>query len=63
MVHPQLRTRDMPVGHQVVKMPALPWQVEWESPSYLPAPDIDAHGEALRQEFAASAPHPVSKPH
>lgn len=63
MVHPQLRTRDMPVGHQVVKMPALPWQVEWESPSYLPAPDIDSHGEALRQEFAASAPPPVSKPH
>ena len=63
MVHPQLRTRDMPVGHQVVKMPALPWQVEWESPSFPPAPAVNAHGQALRQEFAASAPAPVSKPH
>jgi len=63
MEHSQLRTRGMPVSHHVVKIPALPWLVEWESPSFIPAPDINIHGEALRQEFAASASPLFSKPH
>jgi len=63
VAHPQLRTRDMPVGDQTVKVPALPWQVEWEDTSFPPAPAIDAHGHALRMEFAVSELIPVSKPH
>lgn len=52
--HPQLRTRAMPVGKQLVRLPALPWQVEWEDADYPPAPRIDEHGAALRAEFAAT---------
>jgi crotonobetainyl-CoA:carnitine CoA-transferase CaiB-like acyl-CoA transferase len=62
IAHPQLRTRDMPVGDQAAKVPALPWQVEWEDASFPPAPAIDAHGPALRMEFADSDLPPVSKP-
>ncbi len=51
--HPQLRTRQMPVhGHQV-EMPASPWGVEWESPEFAPAPELDAQGAAIRAEFGA----------
>lgn len=52
--HPQLRTRAMPVGQQRARLPALPWQVEWEDTDYPPAPRIDEHGAALRAEFAAT---------
>ena len=51
--HPQLRTRPMPVGGFRVRMPASPWQVEWEDADYAPAPGINEHGAALREEFAA----------
>jgi crotonobetainyl-CoA:carnitine CoA-transferase CaiB-like acyl-CoA transferase len=61
--HPQLRTRDMPVAGHTVKVPALPWQVEWEDESFPPAPGIDAQGKKIRMEFAVSAPQPVSKTH
>ena len=54
MQHPQLRTRVMPVGQQHARVPALPWQVEWEDTDYPPAPRIDEHGAALRAEFAAN---------
>jgi crotonobetainyl-CoA:carnitine CoA-transferase CaiB-like acyl-CoA transferase len=63
MAHPQLRTRDMTVGSQTVKVPALPWQVEWEDEFFSPAPGIDADGKKLRTEFGASAQQPVSKTH
>jgi len=52
--HPQLRTRVMPVGPHLARLPALPWQVEWEDADYPPAPRIDEHGAALRAEFAAT---------
>ena len=52
MGHPQLRTRAMPVGQQRARLPALPWQVEWEDADYPPAPGIDQHGAALRAEFS-----------
>ncbi len=52
--HPQLRTRAMPVGQQRARLPALPWQVEWEDADYPPAPRIDEHGAALRAEFSAT---------
>jgi len=61
IAHPQLRTRDMPVGAKKVKVPALPWQVEWEDESFPPAPAINAHGHQLRMEFAVSAMQPDSK--
>lgn len=54
--HPQLRTRAMPVGPHLARLPALPWQVDWEDADYPPAPRIDEHGTALRAEFAATDP-------
>jgi itaconate CoA-transferase len=51
--HPQLRTRRMPVGTRVVDMPASPWRMEWDADSFAPAPTLDQHGAALRQEFGA----------
>lgn len=64
--HPQLRTRRMPVHGRPVDMPAAPWGVEWEAPAFAEAPALDAHGRAIRAEFAAPAssgshtatPHP-----
>ncbi len=51
IAHPQLRTRRMPVGTKSLEVPALPWITEWDSEAYPPAPDIDQHGHALREEF------------
>ncbi len=59
IAHPQLRTRRMPVGAKAVEVPALPWITEWDAAEYPPAPAIDQHGPALREEFAAPA---VAKP-
>jgi itaconate CoA-transferase len=53
IAHPQLRTRRMAVGGREVELPASPWQVEWERPAFDPAPRIDQHGAAIRQEFGA----------
>lgn len=50
--HPQLRTQRMPVGGRMVELPASPWQVEWERATYAPAPRLDEHGAALRDEFS-----------
>jgi crotonobetainyl-CoA:carnitine CoA-transferase CaiB-like acyl-CoA transferase len=60
--HPQLRTRAMPVGPHLARLPALPWQVAWEDDHYPPAPSIDEHGAALRTEFAATDTRPLLKP-
>lgn len=49
--HPQLRTRPMPVRGQRVEVPAVPWSVEWERAEFAAAPELDAHGAALRAEF------------
>jgi itaconate CoA-transferase len=53
--HPQLRTRRMPVNGRSVEVPAAPWGVEWETATFPEAPALDAHGNAIRAEFAASA--------
>jgi crotonobetainyl-CoA:carnitine CoA-transferase CaiB-like acyl-CoA transferase len=59
--HPQLRTRRMPVAGRAVEVPALPWAVEWEAATFPPAPALDAHGAAIRAEFApAQAAQPVT---
>ncbi|MFM7530949.1 MAG: CaiB/BaiF CoA transferase family protein, partial [Rubrivivax sp.] len=50
--HPQLRTRRMTVQGQAVDVPVPPWGVEWEEESFAEAPQLDAHGAALRSEFA-----------
>ena len=50
--HPQLRTRPMPVHGRTVDVPASPWGVEWEAASFAEAPALDAHGSAIRAEFA-----------
>jgi crotonobetainyl-CoA:carnitine CoA-transferase CaiB-like acyl-CoA transferase len=50
--HPQLRTRPMNVHGRSVDVPAAPWGVEWEAPCFAEAPGLDAHGQALRAEFA-----------
>jgi len=50
--HSQLRTRRMAVHGREVQVPASPWGVEWEGETFAPAPDLDAHGEAIRAEFS-----------
>jgi crotonobetainyl-CoA:carnitine CoA-transferase CaiB-like acyl-CoA transferase len=52
--HPQLRTRRMNVNGHAADVPALPWITEWDDDSYREAPVLDAHGSALRAEFAAT---------
>jgi itaconate CoA-transferase len=49
--HPQLRTRRMPVHGRHVDIPAAPWGVPWETEAFAPAPELDAHGQAIRREF------------
>jgi crotonobetainyl-CoA:carnitine CoA-transferase CaiB-like acyl-CoA transferase len=49
--HPQLRTRRMPVNGRNVDLPAAPWGVPWETEGFAPAPELDAHGQAIRREF------------
>ena len=53
IAHPQLRTRRMPVGAQAIEVPALPWITEWDTDEYPPAPAINQHGDALREEFGS----------
>jgi crotonobetainyl-CoA:carnitine CoA-transferase CaiB-like acyl-CoA transferase len=53
--HPQLRTRRMNVQGRSVELPTLPWGVEWESAEFAEAPALDAHGAAIRAEFADPA--------
>ncbi|MBK6854345.1 MAG: CoA transferase [Burkholderiales bacterium] len=50
--HPQLRTRRMPVQGHHVEVTASPWGVDWETPDFPAAPALDAHGLAIRSEFA-----------
>jgi itaconate CoA-transferase len=50
--HPQLRTRRMPVKGQAVEVPATPWGMEWDGLTFEEAPALDAHGAAIRAEFA-----------
>jgi crotonobetainyl-CoA:carnitine CoA-transferase CaiB-like acyl-CoA transferase len=52
IAHPQLRTRRMPVGSHVVEVPAVPWVTEWDGDTFAAAPALDAHGAAIRAEFA-----------
>lgn len=49
--HPQLRTRPMPVGEEMVEVAALPWITEWDPISYRPVPAVDENGDAIRSEF------------
>ncbi len=56
--HPQLRTKRMLVRGKEIEMPTAPWGMEWDAPCFAPAPNLDEHGQALREEFtqlAASA--------
>ena len=50
--HPQLRTRPMEVHGRSVEVPASPWGVEWDAGFFAEAPALDAHGTAIRAEFA-----------
>lgn len=53
--HPQLRTQPMKVQGHSVEVPASPWGVEWDSGQFAEAPALDAHGAAIRAEFAEEA--------
>lgn len=50
--HPQLRTRSMPVNGRNVEVPVAPWIMPWDTESFAPAPALDAHGSAIREEFS-----------
>jgi hypothetical protein len=43
----------MPVDAKAIEVPALPWITEWDTDEYPPAPAIDQHGDALREEFGS----------
>jgi itaconate CoA-transferase len=51
--HPQLRTRRMAVQGRTIEVPATPWAQEWDGDRFPEAPALDAHGAAIRAEFAA----------
>jgi hypothetical protein len=36
----------------VVEVPAAPWGTEWDGDTFAAAPELDAHGAAIRAEFA-----------
>jgi len=57
IVHPQLRTQPMPVGRQIVQMPALAWigVAQAGAYAYARAPRLDEHGAAIRRECAGAA--------
>lgn len=55
VVHPQLRTRRMPVSGRMVDVPAPPWRTAWDSPQFAPAPKLDEHGPSIRAEFRTMA--------
>ena len=61
ITHPQLRTRRMKVNGHVAEVPALPWITEWDDETYREIPAVNAQGDALRREFAAS-PQAASSP-
>jgi crotonobetainyl-CoA:carnitine CoA-transferase CaiB-like acyl-CoA transferase len=49
--HPQLRTRPMTVDGRPAQIPATPYRTEWDDEAYPPAPRIDEHGPAIREEL------------
>jgi len=49
--HPQLRTRPMTVHGRPAQIPATPYRTEWDDEAYPPAPRIDEHGPAIREEL------------
>jgi itaconate CoA-transferase len=53
--HPQLRTRPMAVDGRTAHVPAIPYRTEWDDEAYPVAPRIDAHGQAIREEFGFDA--------
>jgi itaconate CoA-transferase len=55
--HPQLLTRRMPVNGHMVEVPATPWATAGDPERFPPAPALDAHGAAIRAEFAHDLPH------
>ncbi len=60
--HPQLRTQRMNVNGKTVEVPASPWGVEWEGEGFAEAPALDAHGAAIRAEFAVRDAAPLQAP-
>ena len=52
--HAQARYWKMPLGEAQIDMMAPPFDADWQSGSFDPAPSIDQHGEAIRREFAQS---------
>ena len=49
--HPQLRTHPMKVQGRDVEVPASPWVMEWDPERFAPSPELNAQGDALREEF------------
>lgn len=51
--HPQLRRIEVATANGVVTLPAPPAQFVGETPRFGPVPEIGAHNEKLRREFAS----------
>lgn len=54
--HPQLQTRPMAVGERSVQVPAAPYRTEWDDAAFPPAPRLDEHGDAIREELGLAVP-------
>jgi len=53
--HPQLRTRPMDVCGRIALVPATPYVTEWDDNTYAPVPEIDRHGQAIREQFGVAS--------
>lgn len=49
--HPQFVTTAMPVGGEMVELPAVPYHTDSEPTQFKATPELDQHGAAIRAEF------------
>jgi itaconate CoA-transferase len=62
IAHPQLRTQPMEVAGRIVQIPATPYVTEWDDGAYAPAPGIDSHGPAIREQFRGASCAALERP-
>jgi len=50
--HAQARYWPMPLGEMEIQMMAPPFDADWQTGCFDPAPEIDQHGDSIRGEFS-----------
>ena len=53
--HPQFVTTAMPVGGEMVELPAVPYHTNCEPTQFKATPELNQHGAAIRAEFGSTA--------